>query len=99
MSDKNLTDGNDVRFVVQQMYGAVARTVLDNQGASCCGSSHKSGVSISSDAITGNLYDVADAVQVPEAALLASLGCGNPTALAELAPGEVVLDLGSGGGV
>src|SRR5262249_31128608 len=50
-------------------------------------------------AITGNLYSESEAGQIPEAALLASLGCGNPTALASLAPGEIVLDLGSGGGI
>ena len=51
------------------------------------------------DPISSNLYDAAQTKDLPEAAVLASLGCGNPTALAELKPGEVVLDLGSGGGI
>jgi SAM-dependent methyltransferase len=66
-------------------------------GNSCCGAS--SGVGRGCDPITSNLYDAAQAEQVPEEAMLASLGCGNPTALAQLNPGEVVLDLGSGGGI
>jgi len=63
-------------------------------GSSCCGEAACSG-----SAITANLYADAETGGLPEAAVLASLGCGNPTALAELAPGEAVLDLGSGGGI
>ena len=65
-------------------------------GSSCCGGSATTGCD---DPITSNLYDAAQAGQIPEEAVLASLGCGNPTALAELNPGETVLDLGSGGGI
>ena len=66
-------------------------------GSSCCGSTPANGLSC--DPITSNLYDASQAQQIPEKAMLASLGCGNPTALAQLNPGETVLDLGSGGGI
>lgn len=102
-----MMDGNDkqtVEDVVRERYGSVARLVLEGlgQAASCC--SPQSGGSCCSsanrtDPITSGLYSAAEASGVPEEALLASLGCGNPTALAELKPGEVVLDLGSGGGI
>ena len=62
---------------------------------SCCGASP----STCADPITSNLYDASQTAQIPEEAVLASLGCGNPTALAKLNPGEIVLDLGSGGGI
>jgi ubiquinone/menaquinone biosynthesis C-methylase UbiE len=65
-------------------------------GSSCCGATPGSGCC---DPITSNLYDSSQAQQIPEEALLASLGCGNPTALAKLSAGEIVLDLGSGGGI
>jgi SAM-dependent methyltransferase len=65
-------------------------------GSSCCGAAASTGCC---DPITTNLYDATQAGQIPEEALLASLGCGNPTALAELKAGETVLDLGSGGGI
>src|ERR1700722_10551253 len=65
-------------------------------GSSCCGAAAASDCC---DPITSNLYDASQAGQIPEQALLASLGCGNPTALAKLNPGETVLDLGSGGGI
>lgn len=91
----------DVREVVRRKYGAAALTVLNGEGAACCGGVGSGGKSSTcgGDVITGGLYDDAQADQIPEAALLASLGCGNPTALAELKPGETVLDLGSGGGI
>jgi SAM-dependent methyltransferase len=93
-----LTNRADVREIVQKKYGAAALTVLQGQGAACCGGN--SGASCcGGDVITGGLYDRTEAAAIPEAALLASLGCGNPTALAALHPGEVVLDLGSGGGI
>ncbi|MEO7716974.1 MAG: arsenite methyltransferase [Capsulimonas sp.] len=97
-----LTDREDVREIVRQKYGEAALTVLNGQGAACCGGNAGGGASDSccgGEAITGNLYDRTEAGQIPEAALLASLGCGNPTALAQLAEGEIVLDLGSGGGI
>lgn len=86
-----------VTDTVREKYGAAARRVLEGGAkATCCGPGGDCGTS---DAITRDLYDAVTASEVPDAALLASLGCGNPTALAELAPGEVVLDLGSGGGI
>ena len=81
----------DVKEVVREKYGAAARRV--GQGGGCCGSAG------GCDPITANLYDAAQGGEVPADALAASLGCGNPTALAELKPGETVLDLGSGGGI
>src|SRR5579862_2292003 len=90
----------DLRELVREKYGAAAITVLNGQGAACCGGNTGGGNhSCGGDTITGGLYDDIEAASLPEAALLASLGCGNPTALAALNPGEVVLDLGSGGGV
>jgi SAM-dependent methyltransferase len=96
----NPARGADVRDAVQKRYGAAALTVLQGQSGACgCGSGSSTSCCSGSDPITGDLYDQADAAVLPEAALLASLGCGNPTALAELRPGEIVLDLGSGGGI
>ncbi len=86
----------DIKQVVKERYGQAALRVKSG-GSSCCGAS--SGVGRGCDPITSNLYDAAQGQQVPEEAMLASLGCGNPTALAQLNPGEVVLDLGSGGGI
>ena len=94
----------DVKQVVRQKYGEAARRVSESaQGgccgpvSSCCGAAPAAIGSV--DPITSNLYDALDASAVPDTALLASLGCGNPTALAELKAGETVLDLGSGGGI
>jgi SAM-dependent methyltransferase len=85
----------DIKEVVKEKYGQAALRVTCG-GSSCCGSTPAvSGC----DPITSNLYDESQAGQIPEEALLASLGCGNPTALAMLNPGETVLDLGSGGGI
>ena len=86
----------DIKEVVKEKYGQAALRVKTG-GSSCCGATAASGLGC--DPITANLYDPAQAEQVPEDAMLASLGCGNPTALTELNPGEVVLDLGSGGGI
>jgi SAM-dependent methyltransferase len=87
---------DSIKSAVQQKYGEEARRVRDGASATCgCGTSCCSGP----DPITSNLYDAAQAETVPTEALLASLGCGNPTALAELQSGETVLDLGSGGGI
>ncbi len=87
---------NDVRDVVKEKYGQAARAARAG-GGGCCGPAP--GADRCCDPITSNLYDAAQAGTVPGAALAASLGCGNPTALAELKPGETVLDLGSGGGI
>jgi arsenite methyltransferase len=87
---------SEIKQVVKEKYGQAALRVT-NGGSCCCGSGR--GIGRGTDPITSNLYNDAQAAQVPEAALLASLGCGNPTALAELKSGEVVLDLGSGGGI
>ena len=81
-----------VREAVRAKYAARARDVAEGGRASCCEAG-------SSDPITSDLYSLDETAEVPEDALKASLGCGNPTALASLAPGEVVLDLGSGGGI
>jgi len=86
----------DIKEVVREKYGQAALRVTSS-GSSCCGATASSGLGC--DPITTNLYDAAQAGQIPEEALLASLGCGNPTALAQLNAGEVVLDLGSGGGI
>ena len=86
----------DIKEVVREKYGQAALRVKSG-GSSCCGATAASGLGC--DPITSNLYDSTQAGQVPEEAMLASLGCGNPTALAKLNSGEVVLDLGSGGGV
>jgi arsenite methyltransferase len=87
----------DVKDIVREKYGQAATRVAQGNANSCCGSA--SGAAGNCDPITSNLYDSAQAGDVPAKALLASLGCGNPTALAELKAGETVLDLGSGGGI
>lgn len=104
MSEIQGADREDVRNVVRQKYGAAALTVLNGKGAACCGGEVKEGGSSccgtqDKDTITGDLYSAIEAAQIPEAALLASLGCGNPTALVSLTSGQTVLDLGSGGGI
>jgi arsenite methyltransferase len=86
----------NVTKVVKEKYGQAALRVKAG-GSSCCGATAASGLGC--DPITSNLYDAAQTGALPEEALLASLGCGNPTALAQLNPGEIVLDLGSGGGI
>jgi len=86
----------DIKDVVKEKYGQAALRVKSG-GSSCCGATAATGSGC--DPITSNLYDSSQAQQIPEEALLASLGCGNPTALASLNPGELVLDLGSGGGI
>jgi SAM-dependent methyltransferase len=93
MSDQSIKE------VVKEKYGQVAlRVVRGGQG--CCGStSAGSSASVNADPITSNLYGSEETAGLPEEAVLASLGCGNPTALAQLNPGETVLDLGSGGGI
>jgi SAM-dependent methyltransferase len=86
----------DIRETVREKYGQAALRVVAGGGSSCCGGAAFDG---SCDPITSNLYDDAQTAGLPEQAVLASLGCGNPTALAELGEGETVLDLGSGGGI
>ena len=86
-----------VKEVVKEKYGEAALRVITGKGSACCGSSPSSCSSV--EMITGGLYDNLQKSELPEAAVLASLGCGNPTALAELKAGETVLDLGSGGGI
>jgi arsenite methyltransferase len=86
----------NIKEVVKEKYGQAALQVTAG-GSSCCGAG--SSLENCCDVITGNLYDSSQTSQIPEGAVLASLGCGNPTALAKLNPGETVLDLGSGGGI
>ena len=88
---------NEIREIVKERYRLAALQVKDGS-ASCCGSA-PSASGLSRDPVTSNLYSMGETSGLPEKAVLASLGCGNPTALAELRPGEVVLDLGSGGGI
>src|SRR5215218_7854313 len=96
MSSTTPEDDEDLRAVVREKYGAAALRV-NSGGSSCCGASAASGCG--PDPITSNHYVAGEASEVPAEALAASLGCGNPTALAELRAGETVLDLGSGGGI
>ena len=97
MPDANIDVADiNIKEVVKEKYGQAALRVTSG-GSSCCGATPASGLSC--DPITSNLYDESQAQQIPEEAMLASLGCGNPTALAQLSPGETVLDLGSGGGI
>jgi arsenite methyltransferase len=86
----------EVKEQVREKYGEAALRVR-NGGSSYCGSAPSASCCV--DPITSNLYDSGQASEIPAEALLASLGCGNPTALAKLEPGETVLDLGSGGGI
>jgi SAM-dependent methyltransferase len=89
-----MSSATDVKEIVKQKYGEAARRAADgNRDLGCCGSG------ASCDPITSDLYDASQIGTLPVEAVIASLGCGNPTALAELSPGEVVLDLGSGGGI
>jgi len=87
-------ENQNIKEIVKEKYGQAA---LRGTSGSCCGAADSSGSTC--DPITSNLYDAAQMQQVPGEALQASLGCGNPTALAKLNPGEIVLDLGSGGGI
>lgn len=93
----------EVKEMVKEKYGEAARRVIAGKGspADCCGATPccEGSAAPSCDPITSNLYDETQAGQIPDDALKASLGCGNPTALAKLNAGETVLDLGSGGGI
>jgi SAM-dependent methyltransferase len=86
---------SDIQDAVKQKYGAAAKQVAAGKTACCGGGAELSGC----DPITRNLYDASEKAALPPDAVAASLGCGNPTALAQLRPGETVLDLGSGGGI
>ena len=87
----------DLKEIVREKYGKAALQANSGEGG-CCGERPSSSEACC-DPITSNLYDVAQTDELPDTAIKASLGCGNPTALAELKPGEIVLDLGSGGGI
>lgn len=92
-----MTTGTDIKSTVRDRYARAALTVVENgTKGSCCGTGSDC---CGDDPITSNLYAQSELHGIPAAAVLASLGCGNPTALAELRAGEVVLDLGSGGGI
>lgn len=95
------TNQSDLTALVREKYGQAAKRVSEGDtAASCCGSSGCCGTTTETwDPITADLYDAGQTEGIPAQALLASLGCGNPTALAELHEGETVLDLGSGGGI
>ncbi len=90
-------DTADMKEVVKEKYGQAALRVKSRGSSSCCGASASK--ELCCDPITSNLYNASQSGEIPEEALLASLGCGNPTVLAKLNAGEVVLDLGSGGGI
>src|SRR5260370_7608749 len=84
----------DLKAIVKDKYGKAALKGAGGAGASCCDATARG-----ADTITANIYDCGETADVPAEAVAASLGCGNPTALADLRAGEVVLDLGSGGGI
>ncbi|MEI6046188.1 MAG: arsenite methyltransferase [Chloroflexota bacterium] len=93
-------DKQVITEAVRSRYGSIALTVLEDKSGGCCqGSGCCEGTSLNTDRISTDLYEVDELEGIPLKSKLASLGCGNPTALAELHPGEVVLDLGSGGGI
>ncbi|MBN9392297.1 MAG: arsenite methyltransferase [Chloroflexi bacterium] len=92
----------EITEAVRSRYGEIALTVLDNKATSCCGTNSNTCCSTTAqrvDRISEGLYALEELEGLPLKSQLASLGCGNPTALAELKPGEIVLDLGSGGGI
>jgi len=86
----------DIKTTVREKYGEAALRARAGAPSSCCGGACACDTP---DPITSDLYSITETSALPETAVLASLGCGNPTALAELRPGETVLDLGSGGGI
>src|SRR5262245_7717217 len=97
---------SDIQQAVQEKYGAIAASVKERAGSAsvgCCGSSRCGSTTLTagggSDPITSNLYSDGERDALPDTAVQASLGCGNPTALLALEPGQTVLDLGSGGGI
>ena len=90
-------ENTDIKTIVRDRYARAALSVSEGTQPGCCSNTRSQ--SQCCDPITSNLYEAGQTGELPEAAVLASLGCGNPTALAELRPGEIVLDLGSGGGI
>src|SRR5438552_4022078 len=97
VNDKDVPmSGPNIKETVREKYGDAALRVLAGEKSGCCGGTAATG---GCDPITSHLYDPAETAGLPEQAVLASLGCGNPTALADLHAGEIVLDLGSGGGI
>jgi len=94
-------DAVTLKDEIKSKYGEAAQRAASGGSSSCCAPSccGGDGKSASTDVVTSNLYEPAQQSELPAEAMLASLGCGNPTALAQLNPGEVVLDLGSGGGI
>jgi SAM-dependent methyltransferase len=92
MTNSTDTDQDRLLEQIRESYGEIARHVLDDTSSSCCGGDHD-------DPITRDLYSADEKAVLPRAAAEASLGCGNPTALSDLRDGDVVLDLGSGGGI
>ena len=89
----------DIKQIVKDKYGKAALKVVAGSEAACCSGSVGCRPDEAADPITSNLYSSSETATLPAEAVAASLGCGNPTALAELRPGEIVLDLGSGGGI
>src|SRR4051794_23627007 len=89
----NSSDSSSIREIVREKYAARAQAVTSGASGSCCGDGD------CGDSITSDLYSADELAVIPEDAAKASLGCGNPTALASLQEGQVVLDLGSGGGI
>jgi SAM-dependent methyltransferase len=96
VKEGDLMESANIKEVVKEKYAGAARRVVAGQSNSCCGAA-ACGTDV--DPITRDLYDNSQTGILPEDAVKASLGCGNPTALAQLNPGETVLDLGSGGGI
>jgi arsenite methyltransferase len=100
-----MTTSSELKATVQEKYGAAARAAASGASATCCGpvtgdeGGGCCGTNASGDPITSDLYSALETDELPSGAVLASLGCGNPTALAELKEGDIVLDLGSGGGI
>ncbi|HUF53144.1 MAG TPA: arsenite methyltransferase [Dehalococcoidia bacterium] len=90
-----MASDQDIKQEVRKRYGAADRKAAEGAQASCCGD----GSAVSEDVITSNLYATDELQHLPREAVVASLGCGNPVAVADLAEGETVLDLGSGGGI
>jgi ubiquinone/menaquinone biosynthesis C-methylase UbiE len=90
-----MTTGNDIKQEVRKRYGIAAERAANRSQASCCGD----GSEVNEDMITSSLYATDELQHLPQEAVLASLGCGNPVAVAALREGETVLDLGSGGGI